>query len=429
LQGRSNSRVAIPHAKSLFSQPFPSGIATASGDTFITKNIFRPAKPTHQLYVHPHSAFCILYPEFHIPGLILDLAPPFLHHPRYDELTRTMFHRFLISLALALSSSIVACAQGDFIRPGEIWPDDRGQHIQAHGGGIIRLDSTYYWFGEDRSRDLDPQKRYVACYSSIDLTHWKFRNRVLQLADPENFGPRWILERPKVFYCQPTKKYVMYMHIDGPSPGRRSGYDLARVGLAVCDTVDGDYQYLRSFRPLGNQSRDLGQFIDDDGAAYLISEDRPNGFHIYRLAEDYLSIDRDTCLVPAHLEGGAIVHFGGLYYTIGSELTSWNPNPNKYATAARLEGPWSDFKDIAPPDTKTYGSQSTMLLKVVGTKHEAVLFLADIWKPQTQWDSRYLWMPLEIGAGKLQLPKPQPWSIDVETGEVTIKDSDRGGEK
>ena len=127
------------------------------------------------------------------------------------------------------------------------------------------------------------------------------------------------------------------------------------------------------------------------------------------------------CLIRAPLEGGALVHYNGLYYALGSALTGWKPNPNKYATATSLEGPWSEFKDIAPPETNTYGSQSTMLLKVVGTKTTAVLFMGDIWKPQTQWDSRYLWMPLEIGDGKLWLPEPKEFTIDVVTGEAVIK--------
>jgi hypothetical protein len=306
------------------------------------------------------------------------------------------------------------------INPGEVWPDDRGQHLQAHGGGVIQLGDTFYWFGEDRGRGEDRSRRYVSCYSSQDFEHWKFRNQVLKLANPEHFNFGWVLERPKVFYNAPTGKYVMYMHIDGSTAESPGGYSLARVGTAVCDTIDGDYTFLHSFRPLGNQSRDIGQFIDDDGTAYLISEDRPNGFHIYKLAADYLSIEKDTCLIPQHMEGGAIVHYGGLYYVIGSELTSWAPNPNKYATAAKLEGPWSTFKNLAPPETNTYGSQSTALLKIVGTKKTAVIFLGDIWKPRMQWDSRYLWMPLEIGAGKMWLPRPQPWTIDVKTGEVQI---------
>jgi len=54
-----------------------------------------------------------------------------------------------------------------------------------------------------------------------------------------------------------------------------------------------------------------------------------------------------------------------------------------------------------------------MMLKVAGTKATTVIFLGDIWKPESQWDSRYLWMPLEIGGGKLRLPAPRPWMIDV----------------
>jgi Glycosyl hydrolases family 43 len=312
----------------------------------------------------------------------------------------------------------VVSAAPPIIKPGEIWLDDRGQHIQAHGGGILKIGDVYYWFGEDRGQDLDRTLRYVSCYSSNDLIHWTFRNQVIKLADPENFGPGWVLERPKVFYNQKTKTYVMYMHIDGRTA--EGNYKIARVGVATSDTIDGDYKYLKSFRPLNHESRDIGQFIDDDGAAYLIFEDRPFGFRIAKLSDDYLSVEKEMCLIPAHMEGGAIVHYQGLYYAIGSALTGWNPNPNKYATATTLNGPWSEFKDIAPTESKTYGTQSTMMLKVVGSRKTTVIFMGDIWKPRTQWDSRYLWMPLEIGDGKLWLPEPKPWTLDVKTGEAAL---------
>jgi hypothetical protein len=316
---------------------------------------------------------------------------------------------------LCALAAVTAWTAMQTIRPGEVWPDDRGQHIQAHGGGIIRLGGTFYWFGEDRGQGLDTSKRYVACYASKDLAHWTFRNQVIQQADPGDLGPRFVLERPKVFYNAKTKKFVMYMHIDDAK------YALARVGVAVSDTVDGNYRFLRSFRPLGQESRDIGQFIDDDGSAYLIFEDRPaKGFHIAKLSDDYLDVERDVCLIRAPLEGGAVVHYDGLYYALGSALTGWNANPNKYATAASLEGPWSEFRDIAPPETNTYGSQSTMMLKVVGTKATTVIFMGDIWKPRTQWDSRYLWMPLAIGGGRLRLPEPSEWALDVATGEAVI---------
>jgi hypothetical protein len=286
---------------------------------------------------------------------------------------------------------------------------------------ILKVGSTYYWFGEGRAQGLDPAKRYVACYASKDLVHWKFRKLVVQLSDPENFGPKWLLERPKVFYNSMTKKYVMYMHIDGPLTPGGAGYGLARVGIAVSDTVDGNYTYVKSFRPLGHESRDIGQFVDDDGTAYLIFEDRPFGFRIAKLAPDYMSLEKEIVLIPMHMEGGALVHYKGLYYVVGSALTGWAPNANKYATSTRLEGPWSEFKDIAPPETKTYGSQSTLMLKVVGSKATTVIFMGDIWKPKTLWDSRYLWMPLEIGDGTLRLPEPRPWTLNVKTGEAVLQ--------
>jgi len=224
-----------------------------------------------------------------------------------------------------------------------------------------------------------------------------------------------VLERPKVFYNKKTRKYVMYFHLDNAS------YKFARVGIATSDRPEGPFGYVRSFRPLDHESRDIGQFIDDDGTAYLVFEDRPFGFRIARLSEDYMSLDKEMCLIKEHMEGGAIVHYNGLYYAIGSSLTGWRANPNKYATSSSLEGPWSAFKDIAPPETNTYGAQSTMLLKVVGKKSTTVIYMGDIWKPKTQWESTYLWMPVEIGDGKLWVPEPRPWTLDISSGAYQLR--------
>ncbi|HEU6448039.1 MAG TPA: family 43 glycosylhydrolase [Verrucomicrobiae bacterium] len=323
---------------------------------------------------------------------------------------------FIVCLAI-LFAALDVFSEPQTIVPGARWLDDRGEFIQAHGGGVIKFKDTFYWFGEDRSPGNSPEKRFVSCYSSTDLAHWHFCNQVLALTNVEHLQRGWALERPKVFYNNKTKKFVMYFHLDGALPGEEPGYNFARVGIATCDTVDGNYVYQKSFRPLGHESRDIGQFIDDDGSAYLLFEDRPFGFRIAKLSDDYLNVEKQVCLFTNHLEGLALVHYGGLYYVVGSELTGWDPNPNKYATAKSLAGPWSEFKDIAPPETKTYGAQSTMLFKVTGTKSSTVLFMADIWKPSRLSDSRYFWMPLEMGNGKLFLPAPKKWTLDTATGE------------
>lgn len=321
-------------------------------------------------------------------------------------------HQLLLLIFMIISVNAFS-QKRTYINPGEVWPDDSGNHIQAHGGGILKIKNTYYWYGEQRRQGLDSNKRYVSCYSSQDLMNWKFRGDVVQMTDPNNQGQGWILERPKVYFNSKTNKYVMYFHLDNKT------YKTASVGIAVSDKPDGNFVFVKSFRPLGHESRDIGQFVDDDGKAYLIFEDRPYGFRIALLSEDYMDIEKEICLIAEHMEGGAIVHYKGLYYAIGSGLTGWNPNPNKYATAPSLAGPWTEFKDIAPPETKTYGSQSTLLLKVVGSKGTTILYLGDIWKPKTQWDSRYLWMPVEIHDGKLWLPQPKKFSINVKTGLIT----------
>lgn len=86
-----------------------------------------------------------------------------------------------------------------------------------------------------------------------------------------DLGARRIVERPKVIYNEQTAMYVMYVHIDNED------YTDARVGVATCKTVAGGYEYRGSFRPLGYESRDIGLFQDDDGAAYLLTEDVSNG--------------------------------------------------------------------------------------------------------------------------------------------------------
>lgn len=211
--------------------------------------------------------------------------------------------RVLLFLAM-LSLAHYLFGSPSVVRPGEPWLDDRGQQIQAHGGGILNWRGNYYWFGEDRTPSNDPDRRYVACYSSKDLVHWKFRHQVLALADPDHLGPNWILERPKVFRNPRTGKFVLYAHLGDASS------KVASVAVAVSDQIDGDYHYLKSFRPLDEESRDIGQFVDDDGTAYLIFESRPTkGFFIAKLSDDYLSVEKKVSFVDTAIEGGALVRW------------------------------------------------------------------------------------------------------------------------
>ena len=327
------------------------------------------------------------------------------------------FVGILIFASCVLLSSCSTKAKREFIRPGELWPDEEGNHIQAHGGGVIKIDDTYYWYGEQRGLGLDSTYRYVSCYTSVDLINWNFKGNVLKMAAPDSLASNWVLERPKVFHNKKTGKCVMYFHID-------VNYGLGNMGMAVSDSPTGQFEYVKRFKPMGHESRDISQFIDKDGSAYILYEDRKVwGTRIVKLSDDYMELEKEVAVLEyVKMEGGGIIHKDGLYYIVGSRLTGWMPNPNIYSTAPSLEGPWSKFELIAPRKVKTYGSQTTMLLTVAGSKDTSYIFLGDIWKPKTQHISTYLWMPLEVGDGKLWLPEPKPWKIDVKTGEVDFED-------
>lgn len=300
------------------------------------------------------------------------------------------------------------------INPGDVWLDTSGNVIQAHGGGIIKVGKTYYWFGEDKTHGGHFQN--VTCYSSNDLMHWTFRSDALTLQASGDLGPDRIIERPKVLYNRATRTYVMYMHVDS------ANYREAKVGVAISKKVEGPYEYQGSFRPLDHQSRDMTVFEDDDHTAYLIFEDRESGVRIAKLTPDYLKVESSVALIPHAYEAPAVVKIGKMYFLLGSFLTGWDLNANQYATAPSLAGPWSEFRDVAPRDTKTYQSQTTFILPVNGRHGTKYVYLGDRWRPHDLADSRYVWLPLQVKGDSLWLPSDAPWTMDdLRSGKLDAK--------
>lgn len=206
------------------------------------------------------------------------------------------------SLAL-FSSSALASLQ---IVPGATWTaTNTGQHLQAHGTGIIKVGDTYYMIGEDKTNGTSFQN--VNCYSSTNLVEWKYEGALLSQTASGDLGPSRVVERPKVIYNDQTSKYVLWMHIDS------SDYKEAKTGVASGDSVCGSYEYHGSFQPLGFQSRDMGLFKDDDGKAYLMTEDVSFSGFAFSLRShddgehDFFFFDDETshyfCLISSQLFG------------------------------------------------------------------------------------------------------------------------------
>ncbi|KAL4864362.1 glycosyl hydrolase [Aspergillus spectabilis] len=292
------------------------------------------------------------------------------------------------------------------IYPGATWTASNGRHIQAHGGGIIKVGAKYYWHGEEKTEGTEFQA--INCYSSEDLVRWDYEMKALTVQESGDLGPDRIVERPKVVYNKPSAKYVMYIHIDV------GDYSEAKVGVATCDTVNGRFEYKGSFRPMGFESRDMDVFIDEDDKGYLISEDRPNGVHIFELSSDYQAVVKHVHMFPEHLESPAMIKKDGLYYLFASGLTFWFANDNLYTTSPSLAGPWAEWRMFAKPASATYSSQVNFVLPV----GDSVLYMGDRWQYPGLPRSTYVWLPMKVQGPDVTMDNTKSFHIDLDSGNI-----------
>ncbi|SES03520.1 Glycosyl hydrolases family 43 [Propionibacterium cyclohexanicum] len=288
------------------------------------------------------------------------------------------------------------------IRPGTLPLDDRGKPAQLHAAGIQRVGSRWYAWGEEKSGG--GLFTSVAVYTSTDLVNWHFEGDALTAGSGE-LGPDRVVERPKALQ-RSDGRWVLFLHLD------TADYGYARVGYALADTPEGPFELVSSERPLGHLSRDIGVY-QEDGVGYLLSEDRDNGTHIYRLRPDYLGVEAEIVTVRQQdrpelgYESPTVVKHEGIYYLFGSDLTGWNTNDNKYSVATALEGPWTPWRDIAPVGTHTFDSQVSVVVPLGG---DHFLFAADRWRKADLFNSPLVWLPLTLHDGHAELEWRDEWS-------------------
>lgn len=290
--------------------------------------------------------------------------------------------------------------------------DSSGNVIHAHGGGMIKSGSYYYWVGENRDGT-----NLVSIYRSTDLKTWEFRANIITKAMGGELATANI-ERPKLLYNSSTGKYVLWMHKENGTD-----YSEARVAVATANSIEGPYTYQGSFRPLGYDSRDMTVF-NDGGTAYLISATSVNAdLNIYRLTSDFLGVDSlvKTLWVGSYREAPAMFKRGSTYFLITSGATGWTPNQAKYATASSISGTWSSLSNLG--NGNTYNSQSTYVIPVDGPTGTSYLYMGDRWAGAwggTVNTSEYVWLPLTFPTStSLSMSWADSLTIDTATGTIT----------
>lgn len=365
----------------------------------------------------------------------------------------------------------MTCIRTQFIN-GDAWPDDHGRAINAHGGGILFHAGVYYWFGEHKVEGEIGNTAQVGVhvYTSTDLYNWRDAGIALAVSEDtaSDITRGCILERPKVLYNASTGRFVMWFHLELAG----KGYHAARAGVAVSDRPEGPYRFLHSLRPnagfwpentaaaeraaiyddalmnefasyrgrlkdpyterfpywvrdfgVGQMSRDMTLFQDDDGAAYLVSASEENmTLHISRLTDDFLyTSGRYVRVFPRRWhEAPAICKSQGKYWMISSDCTGWDPNPARSAVSDSIWGPWRELGNPATginplnglgPE-KTFGGQSTFILKVPG-KRDAFIAMFDVWTPRNPVDGGYVWLPIEFRDGQMVVSWRTEWNLGV----------------
>jgi beta-xylosidase len=369
---------------------------------------------------------------------------------------------FLLAAGLALVSAAQAQKRTAF-EPGQVWPDNKGTHLNAHGAGALYDKGRYYLFGEHKIAGPKGNSAQVGvhCYSSTDLYNWKDEGIALTVA-PAGSGSEieqgCVLERPKVVFNKQTGKYVMWFHLEL----KGKGYAAARTAVAVSDKATGPYKYVRSFRPgagqwpqgfkdewkqpvlneaslkwwtpewrtavaeglfvrrdfePGQMARDMTIFVDDDGKAYNVHASEENlTLHLAELTPDYLNFTgKWRTIAPAgHNEAPALCKRNGKYYLITSGCTGWAPNAARSFVASSIWGPWQQLDNPATgaDADSTYHSQSTYILPVAG-RADAFIFMADRWTPKNPIDGRYIWLPLTFDGDQPRLQWRNRWQLNV----------------
>ncbi|KAF7319882.1 Galactan 1,3-beta-galactosidase [Mycena kentingensis (nom. inval.)] len=315
---------------------------------------------------------------------------------------------------LALLALCATSASAAVIVPGAPWVDTAGNSIQAHGGGFLKVNSTYFWLGEDKAADSG-LFHAVRCYSSTDLTTWTRQNDALTPIANTMISSSNIVERPKVLFNRQNQEYVMWFHSD------TSNYGAAQVGVATAKTPCGPYTWKGSFRPLGAESRDEGVFQDDDAAqtSYLLyASDNNQNFKISRMDANYYNVTTQVNQLSAStLESPGIVKRSGVYYLFASHTTGWDPNPNKWFRGSTISGAFSAQADIAPAATRTFYSQNAFDFPLASGN---AIYMGDRWRSDRLSISSYIWLPLTWASGSPQLIWADVWTLNLAAGTWTI---------
>ena len=274
------------------------------------------------------------------------------------------------------------------IYPGKPWLDTEGKRIQAHGGSVLYLDGTYYWYGENKEKTDGKNGIWhwgVRCYSSKDLYNWKDEGLIIPPEPNDSTSslhPSVSMDRPHIIFNKKTQKYVCWLKI-------MNADDTQSETILTADNILGPYTKVKeSLRPLGMSAGDFDLAVAEDGKAYYFFERVHSELICAELNEDYTDVSGYYSThfpqpYPPYVRE-APAHFvrKGKHYLVTSGTTAYYPNPTETAVADTWHGPYRVLGNTHPgdPTDTSFHSQISSVFKVEGKK-DLYIACADRWVP------------------------------------------------
>ena len=285
-------------------------------------------------------------------------------------------------------------------RNGDPWLDTDGNVIHAHGGHMLHHDGWWYWYGENRT-----ENNYVSCYRTKDFKSFEFRGNIittetptegyrvqtdLSLAGKNADGTihKVNLERPKVLWCERTKKFVLWCHYENGVD-----YHDARCAVASSDYPDHGFVYHGSFNPFGDMARDCTLFMDGEDAYFTAASRDNRDLHVWKLTKDFMSVSKlvNNLFQNESREAPAFFKKDGRYYLLTSYCTGWAPNQGKWSSSDSIDGEWEINEKFG--DETTFRSQPAFVLE----KDGKFIYFADRWGGNGHYnDSTYVVLEIKF---------------------------------
>lgn len=275
----------------------------------------------------------------------------------------------------------------DAVFPGRPWLDVNGNRIQAHAGGFIYENDTYYWYGENKEH-TDGQGEIwtwgIRLYASRDFYNWEDCGLIIPpvLDDPNSeLFPEKRIDRPHIIKNPATGKYVCWLK----NSDSRSCFD-----VLTADRLTGPWVMVtEQLNPFGMKIGDFDVIISDDGVGYLYCEAEHKTLKGFRLNHDLtdvvaeVSTQYDNILPPLTREGVTVFSRQDKLWMLTSGMTGYVPNQSDSAVSDGFEMPFTPVGNphVDDDSLSSFNSQIGQVFKVPGKK-DLYLAVADRWVPE-----------------------------------------------